>query len=236
MKLEQLLVRFLPKDLCSFKEGAEEKAAASDSITELSQTGFDTESGLRYAAGDLDFYLELASGFAESAVRNLRAIRSSWQRQDWADYQIRVHALKSTARQIGANELSVLALQQELAAKDRHFPEIEAGVENLLQTYEQTAERLRAILHLDADTKETADTKKEISVEDLLRTLREAKTCMDNFEAESALEVLRPLISYTFADSAVGDALCEITDALENFDTFTAEERLETLLQGIEQI
>jgi len=234
MKLEQLLVRFLPKELCSFKESAEEKAAASNSIAELSQAGFETESGLRYAAGDPDFYLELASGFAESTARNQSAIRLAWQRQDWADYQIRVHALKSTARQIGANELSDLALQQELAAKDRLIPEIEAGAENLLQRYEQTAERLRTILHLDADTNETADTKKEISVEDLLRTLREAKTCMDNFEAESALEVLRSLASCTFADSAVGDALREITDALENFDTFTAEERLETLLQRIE--
>lgn len=234
LKLEQLLVRFLPKELCSFKESAEEKAADSDEITKLSEAGFDTESGLRYAAGDSSFYLELAEGFAESAGEKHAAIREAWQQQDWADYQIRVHALKSTARQIGANELSDLALQQELAAKDRHIPEIEAGADNLLQKYEQTALLLRVMLHLNADTKEAANTQKELPVEDLLRMLREAKTCMDNFEAESALEVLRPLASCTFADSTVGDALREITDALENFDTFMAEERLEALLGKID--
>ena len=239
-QLEALLLKTLPQELCRIRTQEEsepnETNHESSAIEELNKAGFDTAAGLRYAAGDQDFYLELASGFAESAARNLPVIRSDWEKKDWADYQIRVHALKSTARQIGANELSDLAQKQELAAKDRSIPEIEAGAENLLRSYEQTVQRLRKILHPDADTEQTPEeAQQEIPLEDLRNALAKAKACIENFEAESALETLRPLASCSFADSTVGDKLRAIMDALESFDTFTAEENLNALIERIEQ-
>lgn len=213
-----------------------ETSHENSAIEALNEAGFDTAAGLRYAAGDRDFYLELAAGFAESAAQKQTAIREDWQRQDWADYQIRVHALKSTARQIGANALYELAQEQELAAKERNTPEIEAGAEKLLQSYEHTVKCLREILHLDAETKQAAEgSQNEMPVEDLICVLKEAKTCIENFEAERALEVLRPLASASFADSAVSDALRGIMEALESFDTFTAEENLNALMERIEK-
>ena len=47
------------------------------------------------------------------------------------------------------------------------------------------------------------------------------------------MEILKPLASCSFADSAVGDALRTIMDALESFDTFTAEEALNELIGRI---
>ena len=152
-KLEELLIRILPQELYTIRTAEEEveEAAETESSaeSELQKAGFDTAAGLRFAAGDRDFYLELASGFAEGAAKNLPQIRSDFEKQDWENYQIRVHALKSTARQIGANELSELALRQEMAAKERNIPEIEGGAEDLLLKYKQTVKLLRDILHLD---------------------------------------------------------------------------------------
>ena len=236
-QLENMLLRTLPKELCKIRaaeEGPDETKQENNAIEDLNRAGFDTAAGLRYAAGDQDFYLELANGFAESAARNLPLIREDREKKDWADYQIRVHALKSTARQIGANALSDLAQKQELAAKDRSIPEIEAGAENLLRSYEQTVQRLREILHPDADTEQpTEEAQQEIPLEDLRNALAKVKACIENFEAESALETLRPLTSARFADSAVGDALRQIMEALENFDTFTAEENLNALMERV---
>ena len=241
-KLEELLIRILPKELCTLRTkgedaAAEEKAeepagSGSSAVDDLQKAGFDTAAALRFAAGDPDFYLELASGFAEGAAKNLPAIRADFEKQDWADYQIRVHALKSTAKQIGANELSELALRQETAAKERSIPEIEAGAENLLSKYEQTVQLLRDTLHLDAAPAPAEETV-ALSAEEMRAKLNDAKTCISNFEAESALEILKPLAAHSFPDAAVGDALQKIIDALEGFDTFTAEEALNELIGRI---
>ena len=236
-KLEELLIRTLPKALYTLKteeEKAGEPAESENSaVNDLQKAGFDTAAGLRFAAGDRDFYLELASGFAEGAAKNLPQIRADFEKRDWENYQIRVHALKSTARQIGANELSELALRQELAAKERNIPEIEGGAEKLLLKYAQTVQLLRDTLQLGAAEPAPEEAKEEIRAEELRAKLNEAKTCIDNFEAESALEILKPLASHSFADAAVGDALRKIMEALESFDTFAAEEALDGLIGRI---
>ena len=238
-KLEELLIRILPRELYTLKT-EEEKAGEpaeneSGAVNDLQKAGFDTAAGLRFAAGDQDFYLELASGFAEGAAKNLPQIRADFEARDWENYQIRVHALKSTARQIGANELSELALRQEMAAKERNIPEIEGGAETLLLKYEQTVQLLRDTLHLDTSEPVPEAAKEEISAEELRAKLNEAKKCIDNFEAESALEILKPLASHSFADAAVGDALRKVIDALEGFDTFTAEEGLHEMMERVEK-
>ena len=240
-KLEELLKRHLPQELYTLRsdeEKAEEKAGESgaeenSAVRELQEAGFDTAAGLRFAAGDPDFYLELASGFAEGAEKNLPQIRADFEKQDWENYQIRVHALKSTARQIGANELSELALRQEMAAKERNIAEIENGAENLLLKYEQTGKLLRDILHLGAPEAAQAEEKTAISTEELREKLSEAKKCIENFEAESALEILKPLASCSFADAAVGEELRKTMDALEGFDTFTAEEGINAMMERV---
>ena len=246
MKLEKLLAHFLPEAICSFREAEEAASAETDDISKLSSAGFDTESGLRYTAGDHDFYLELVENFAEGCDRSLPIIRSDWERQDWADYQIRVHALKSTARQIGANELSDLALQQELAAKAQDADAIQAGAENLLQHYEDLCRLIRGVLNLDQPNgaADAVVPPPELSREAFLQSLSEVKAKLQNFETESAHEILEPLAALP-ADSlaavkpsaisaqALSDALNDILNALKEFDSFAAEEHLDVLLEQI---
>lgn len=202
-----------------------------DAVSALKSAGYDTEAGLRYAAGDRDFYLELVTGFAQSAAGNRETIRRDWQERDFADYQIRVHALKSTARQIGANELSELALAQEMAAKEGRSADIDAGAEDLLLHYEHTEQELRGALGLDeAQPEGSADTQAEISVEALREALTEAKEYLDTFEVESALERLRPLMEYALAGEPLAERIGAMVQALEDFDSFSAEERLDELM------
>ena len=69
----------------------------------------------------------------------------------------------------------------------------------------------------------------------VMAKLGEARACIENFEAESALEILKPLASHSFADSAVGEALRKIINALEDFDTFTAEEGINAIMERVEK-
>lgn len=230
MKLQNLLIRFLPKAICSFYEAGEDVAAEADAVSKLAAAGFDTESGLRYAAGDRDFYIEIVESFAADCDRNLPRIRSDWERQNLADYQIRVHALKSTARLIGANALSEMALKQELAAKARDFAAVKAGVGALLEAYRDIALRLRQALgttQADAEPVQTG----AISAEALQTVLSDATNCVDNYEFERAVALLRPLTGMHCGGITLKAPVGDIMAALDDFDAEGAREKLRALME-----
>ena len=119
------------------------KANKKNPVQELTDIGFNTKAGIGYCAGDEDFYLEMLGTFAEEWEEKSKAIQDDYENTDIADYQIRVHALKSTAKTIGADELSAKALEQEQAAKAGDIAAIDRGVRPLLDLYADTVEHIK---------------------------------------------------------------------------------------------
>ncbi len=76
----------------------------------------DVQEGLTYCMDDVPFYLSQLRAFAESGKRE--ELQGFFEQEDWDNYRISVHALKSTARTIGAGDLSEKARAQEMAVKD----------------------------------------------------------------------------------------------------------------------
>ena len=124
-------------------EGVSEKK--QDPVQELAALGFNTKAGIGYCAGDEDFYLEMLVTFAEEWEEKSKAIKEDYEKTDIADYQIRVHALKSTAKTIGADDLSAKALEQEQAAKAGDIAAIDRGVDPLLDLYSDTVGHIKSV-------------------------------------------------------------------------------------------
>ena len=64
---------------------------------------------------------------------------------NWADYAVKVHALKSTSLTIGATELSELAKQLEQAGKAEDTGYIQTNHPLLLKMYDQVCQRITGI-------------------------------------------------------------------------------------------
>lgn len=252
-RLEYMLARYLPKSVCEIREPSAPKAAERDEaedadlIGALAAAGFDTKSGLQYAAGDRQFYLELAATFAGDEPRDSKAIQEDYLARDLENYQIHVHALKSSARQIGANALSDAALQQEMAAKARNAAAVEAGAQALLKQYADTACALRQILDMPQNGEAQEQTSggeemtdsacdgapEAVTIEELRPALNEAAACIENFELERAVELLRPLAGVACGSLALDGPIGGIVAALNDFDATGAGEQLDTLLKQI---
>lgn len=166
-KLEDLLIKYLPAGICKIddetseeetddevlefspddgSDTAEPETGYADRLKELAGMGFNTEAGVGYCAGDEDFYFEMLRTFADEWEEKSEAIRADFENSDIGDYQIRVHALKSTAKTIGADALSALALEQENAAKAEDIKAIENGVKLLLDSYSYAVNNIRKVL------------------------------------------------------------------------------------------
>ena len=144
--LEGLLVKYLPKDKIAKKaeddvlpvdkpEQSEENASPME---KLAVRGFDTAAGVEYSAGMEEFYLEMVKTFADGYEEKAAEIVKDYSEENLENYRTRVHALKSTAKMIGAMELSELALGQENAAKDGDLEAVKAGHDNLMKLYDKT--------------------------------------------------------------------------------------------------
>ena len=86
------------------------------------------------------FLIEIMREFKENKKATI--IQAAFDAEDWKNYQILVHALKSSSRTIGAVNLSEKAKKLELAAKDNNFDEIQAGHADLMATYQKIREEI----------------------------------------------------------------------------------------------
>ena len=102
----------------------------------LTQAGVNVELGLEYCSGDEEFYREMLRMFYAQSGDKRAEIISLYESANWADYAVKVHALKSTSLTIGAQALSAQAKELELAGKRGDIDYVRAHHPALLQAYE----------------------------------------------------------------------------------------------------
>jgi HPt (histidine-containing phosphotransfer) domain-containing protein len=126
-----------------FEEPAPVPAEASDFITDLRKSGIDTDAGLKYCVGDKDFYKSLLIQFASEAADKIASMKKYHSLKDWHNYEILVHALKSTSKMIGIYDLSEKAKSLETAAKNNDETYILGNHEAMIRDYDDITAVIR---------------------------------------------------------------------------------------------
>ncbi len=159
-ELERVLKRVLPKNSITFsKEPFKRKkrerkkpdtpaapaapaapdasAAPAEPYAALKEQGVDTAYGIDYCGGDTEFYEELLADYVSKKEQKLSEIQGYFDNDDWENYEIRVHGIKSTSALIGAADLSARAKELEFAAKDKNIQFIKEHHQSLKEDYEK---------------------------------------------------------------------------------------------------
>ena len=123
----------------------ESQNVSSLSLKDLVQVGINVEMGLDYCAGEEEFYLEMLQMFGSQYEEKRAEIVSLYESADWADYAIKVHALKSTSLTIGAEQLSDSAKMLEQAGKKEDVEYIQKNHAALLDLYEKVCKSIGKI-------------------------------------------------------------------------------------------
>ena len=143
MPVEELpeAARSVPADSPEQPGPAEPPARQADASAipydRLAQSGVNVDMGLDYCAGDEDFYREMLRLFSDQGEEKRAEIAALYESANWADYAIKVHALKSTSLTIGAEALSAQAKELELAGKRGDVDFIRAHHHALLSAHEE---------------------------------------------------------------------------------------------------
>ena len=148
--LEKMLMRHLPKDKIEIvKEEALseiEEETKKEGLELLSAADIDVSTGLRYCQNDENFYRVVLAEYANSADEKTENLQNSFDKEDWKNYAVYVHALKSTSKMIGAANLSQQAAKLEAAANEGDKKTIKAEHDSLMKKYEAVTEAILKII------------------------------------------------------------------------------------------
>lgn len=108
----------------------------------LTRIGINVQLGLDYCCGEEGFYLEMLRMFRSQAPEKKAELISLYEASNWADYIVKVHALKSTSLTIGAERLAEQAKLLEQAGKSENIKYIRHSHPILLRLYDEICDTI----------------------------------------------------------------------------------------------
>ncbi len=146
--LDAMILKYLPhekilhSDECCADAGRGKDAPLPDWLGDIPLIS--TRRGVEFCGGNRE-YLDALKIFASSIEERADELENLYKAHDYTNYTIKVHALKSMAKSIGAAELSEMAAKMEDAGKNHDLAALTAGADVLLSLYRSLSEPLRRL-------------------------------------------------------------------------------------------
>ena len=167
--LDEMLLKHLPADKLVFASTEEEETDTPPLPDWLSDIPLiSTRRGVEFCGGNQE-YLDALKIFAASIEERANELEKLYKNRDYKGYTVKVHALKSMAKSIGASELSELAAEMEEAGKNHDIAALTAGADVLLSLYRSLDEPLKRLS--EEPPKQAGDAAKKIVTDHRRRVL-----------------------------------------------------------------
>ena len=112
----------------------------------LHRIGIDTEEGIAYCADDAEFYEDMLREYLQESDGRAADLQRFYASQDWSQYGLCAHTVKSTSKMIGAKAVSELAREMELACRSGDPASVLTGHDRFLREYADLADCLRSVM------------------------------------------------------------------------------------------
>lgn len=188
---------------------------------------FDVETGVLYCGG-MEGYIKVLQRYRETGVENRMMVDELYQAENWKDYTIAVHGVKSSMRSVGANRLSDIAKGLEMAGKDGDIGYIRLHHEELLAEYAQFLEILNShpVIHPQAEEKAEIIDLPELIDEVFDERQAAFEDAMYALDGDAMLDILAELESYQYCGTVLKSALVPVRRKAEMSDYMSAAETL----------
>ena len=158
--------------------------------------GLDTEHGLLHC-GTVETYLDTLTIYAKSVEENASEIERFWEAGDIPDVTVKVHALKSTSRAVGAENLGALAERLEHAGKAGDTQLLSAGLGELLSGFRALGKALAPLYAAQRADEEELPLIPEQKLREIYAAVR---LSADNMDSEGAELLFRHLDGFRLPD------------------------------------
>ncbi|MBO4637245.1 MAG: response regulator [Clostridiales bacterium] len=117
-------------------------AGSSLTVDHARTLGLDVDAGIGYAAGDVNFYLEILKDYATDCPGRCNELTTYLKNEDWKNYNILVHSIKSGSKTVGANAVSLIARMLEESSGSGDASYVKAHHSELIEAYSELAGKI----------------------------------------------------------------------------------------------
>jgi HPt (histidine-containing phosphotransfer) domain-containing protein len=213
-----------------------DEARYDEILSELrTVANLDVESGLVHLPCKAD-YIKVLRQYCKGLDEEINCLRRMEENNDWKDYSIRVHALKSVFANLGNQYLSHWALRLEKASAKREEKDIETCSEQT-DGFCEGMDSFRSMLlqtSLMEDDEDTGE-KSEIDAASLEKEISALDEACQVCDADQASEIADKLKQVTFSGET-DVFLKDICELVESFDFDEVSEKCGELLETIRAV
>ena len=215
--LEKMCMDYLPKekllspapDETNAKDNEKKTGTQITALFDIAQIS--VPNGIS-ACGSKETYWDTIRVFSSTAGKNADEIESYYNSEDWENYTIKVHALKSSAKSVGADSLSLLAKRLEEAGNKGDIVLIRERTPDLLSDYRSLNEKLSEVF------KETSHNAVDDISQDMLdEALEQLKLYVNDMDYDMVVMVLDHLKDYRLPKEA-NELVKEADEAMLSVD------------------
>ena len=214
-KLEDLIRFYLPPDYLEAPPDDEEpdKEAGGGILPRLEGIdGIDVGSALANC-GTEELLESTVRIYVSSLPDRIAELEGLCAASDWKNYGVKVHAMKSTSRLVGAVELSALAAELEALADRRAGDEIRIGHEKLVTGLKALGSALEQLV-MPAEESDSGS-KPLLSGAELEEKLSRLADCAESFDIDGLDSIVSELAAYSFQPE-FEETLKKIRTCVEN--------------------
>jgi len=216
----------------------------------LIQKGLDVKKAIRYCNGQ-EAYLKILRGYCKEVETILKQLEAQYKENDWKNYTIVVHGLKSSMYSVGATAVADMAKKLELAGKNSDVTYIMTyHTELIMECRKLFAEikQCKAVYREEENKSRVVEVKvkeklskeplkkenlQEISEEELLLILESVESAMYNLDEDKMKTLLGKLKNCSYQGRVMEDVISNALHKIEMSDYMTA---VEMLIRWKEQI
>ncbi len=238
--LERVLKRTIPeKKLVFVEEGQGKESQEKQSKKEekaLVVGDLDVKKGMMYCGGE-EKYLAILRKFCINGSDNMKQLEMLFEKKDWKNYVIAVHAVKSSMYSIGALPLSEMAKQLEFAGKKENIEYIRQNHAAMLEEYKrvhkilQEHSQIGAVVLQDNMEEEQISEQEELTEEIFDEKFAELENAMFALDGDAMKEILIQLEKYQYHGNCLKKKAEAVISKVEMSDYMAALEQVRTWKQ-----
>ena len=219
---------------------ANKAQSESKGLEDLEQAGINVKLALTYC-GDREGLRDIVMMYYSQGEGRNTQLQQLYEEENWKNYAIAVHALKSNSKGIGAEKLAELALNLEMAGKENRADYIKEHHEELLDKHNALLRALAANTFLypegyyDPASEEDGqtvfgeesgvagssgerDAQPETDAETLKEHMAVLREKLESFENEGLSDLLGQLAQCRYHDLDLKEMTKEIKSRVDEFD------------------
>ncbi|MDE7283900.1 MAG: response regulator [Lachnospiraceae bacterium] len=181
------------------------------------------EMGMIYCGGK-ELYLDVLEACCEEAPEELEVLNGLFEKKDWKNYTIRVHAVKSGMKNIGAEILSEKAKALEQAGKKDDIDFIMENHEDLIKEYHRVIREIEQSILIK---------QQELSEEKFDEFMTELEDAMYALDGGRMTAIISEMQEYQYHQTELAPKLTPVRKKIEMSDYMSATEAVSRIREGL---